>query len=75
MLWEAKLDHGFRWEYIAAVIDNGDGTWAVLSRGDYEVICLSQYSDTGEELSFHRVELGKYGIQNAVQLGKATWFS
>lgn len=70
VLWEAKLDHGFQWEYIAAVIDNGDGTWAVLSRGDYEVICLSQYSDTGEELSFHRVELGKYGIQNAVQLGE-----
>ena len=33
VLWETRLDHGFQWEDIATVIDNGDGTWAVLSQG------------------------------------------
>lgn len=40
------------------------------ARGDYDIICLSRYSDTGEELSFRRVEIGKYSIRNAVQLGE-----
>ena len=70
VLWETKLDHGYKWEHISAVIDNGDGTWAVISWGDYEVICLSQYSDTGEELSFCRTEMGTYSIRNAIRLGE-----
>lgn len=33
ILWQKQLEHGFEREYIAAVVDNGDGTWAVFSRG------------------------------------------
>ena len=32
--WQQPLDHGFQTEYIAAVLRNEDGTWAVISRGD-----------------------------------------
>jgi len=67
--WEAELDHGFHTEYVAAVLDNGDGTWAVISRGDLNDLCLSQYSDSGEELSFHKTEVGNRGIWNAAALG------
>ena len=41
VLWERRLDHGLENEYICAVLDNGDGTWAVISRGDL-YLCLSQ---------------------------------
>lgn len=69
ILWEKQMDHGFDHEYIAAVLDNGDGTWAVISRGDLKYLCLSQYSDSGEELSFHQTEVGNKGILNAARLG------
>lgn len=69
VLWEKQLEHGFKNEQIAAILDNGDGTLAVISRGDYRYLCLSQYSDCGEELSFHKTEVGNKGIWNAARLG------
>ena len=41
-LWERRLDHGFQHEYIGAVLDNGDGTLAVISRGDMEYLVSPQ---------------------------------
>lgn len=69
LLWQRQLDHGFEREYIAAVVDNGDGTWAVVSRGDYKYLCLSQYDMDGNELSNYVTEVGNYGIWNVVCLG------
>lgn len=69
ILWERQLDHGFRHEYIAAVIDNGDNTWAVISRGDNNYLCLSQYDADGNELSFRKNEVGNMGIWNTARLG------
>ncbi|WP_434309700.1 hypothetical protein [Hominifimenecus sp. rT4P-3] len=69
VLWEKQMDHGFRQEDVAAVLDNEDGTWAVISRGDLQYLCLSQYSESGEELSFQKTQVGNYGIWNAVRLG------
>lgn len=70
VLWQRQLDHGFEREYIAAVLDNGDGTWAVVSRGDFRYLCLSQYDTDGTELSFCKTEVGNKGIWNAVRLGE-----
>ena len=69
VLWKERLDHGFSYEYIAAVIDNGDGTWAVVSRGDFKYVCISQYDMKGKELSFNKTEVGNFGIWNAARLG------
>ena len=69
ILWTKKLDHGFEMETIAAVVDNGDGTWAVVSRGDVKVLCLSQFGIDGNELSVHKTEAGNYGIWNVVRFG------
>lgn len=69
VLWQRRLDHGFRRETVAAVLDNGDGTWAVLSRGDLRCLCLSQYDAEGRELAFHATEVGNRGIWNAARLG------
>ncbi|MCI9487589.1 MAG: hypothetical protein HFI64_11640 [Lachnospiraceae bacterium] len=68
VLWEREMGHGFCRESVSAILDNGDGTWAVISRGDLAYLCLSQYSDTGEELSFRKTEVGNYGIWNAARL-------
>jgi hypothetical protein len=67
--WQRRLTHGFKNEYVVSVLPNGDGTWAVISRGDLQYICLSCYDAAGKELSFHKTEMGNYGIRNAARLG------
>ena len=69
ILWKKNTDHSFSIEEIAAVLDNGDGTWEVVSRGDVTNLCLSRYDSEGNELSFHKTEVGNYGIRNVIRLG------
>lgn len=69
ILWQHELDHGFQYEYISRVVDNGDGTWAVISRGDFEYLCLSRYDTDGNELSFRKTQTGNLDIWNVVRLG------
>lgn len=69
ILWRRQLDHGFKNESISHVLDNGDGTWAVISRGDFAYLCLSRYDTDGNELSFCKNQVGNLGIWNAVRLG------
>ena len=70
IVWQRRLDHGFKNEYVASMLPNGDGTWAVISRGDLKYIGLSCYDAAGKELSFHKTEVGNYGIRNAARLGE-----
>ena len=69
IVWQRRLDHGFKDEYVGSMLSNGDGTWAVISRGDLKYVCLSCYDAAGKELSFHKTEVGNYGIRNAARLG------
>lgn len=69
LLWKRMLDHGFKNEYIASVLENDDGSLAILSRGDFEYLCLSKYSEDGKELHFQKNEVSNYGISNAVRFG------
>ena len=69
VLWQRQLNHGFQHEYVSHVLENGDGTWAVISRGDFRFLCLSQYDADGNELRVHKTEVGNRGIWNAVRLG------
>lgn len=70
LLWKKALSHGFDDEYIAEVVENGDGTCAVFSRGDLQYLVLSQYTGAGEELSTHKTQVGNQGIWNAARLGE-----
>ena len=63
--WRRLLDHGFTTEYICLVLENPDGSYAVISRGDYKYICLSQYTADGEETSFRKTLMGDYGVRDA----------
>ncbi len=71
-LWQRELHHGFESEYIHAVLDNGDGTWAVLSEGDFKYLCVTQFDIDGNELSFSKTipdEENNIDIMNAIRLG------
>lgn len=70
-LWQIELNHGFDYERIRAVLDNGDGTWAVISEGDSEYLCLSQFDINGNELSFQKTKVDGLPIWNvnAARLG------
>ena len=69
LLWTHMLGNGFEDEYIAAVLENADGSYAVISRGDWKYFCLSQYSTEGKQLHFQKTEIGNYGIWNAARFG------
>ena len=70
ILWKRGLrSHGFQEESVASILSNGDGTWAVISRGDLRYLCLSCCDADGKELSFHQTEVGNLGIRNAARLG------
>ncbi len=69
LLWKKMLSNGFRDEYIAEILENADGSYAVFSRGDLKFFCLSQYAVDGRQLQFAKTEVGNCGIWNAVSFG------
>ncbi|MBQ2916181.1 MAG: hypothetical protein IJE51_05255 [Clostridia bacterium] len=69
LLWKQALFNGFeQHEYISAVLENEDGSVAVISRGDLRYLCLNQYSADGKLLHFKKTDVGNYGIWNAARL-------
>lgn len=69
ILWEREINHGKESEVIFNVLDNGDGTWAVISRTDGNYLCISQYGIDGNEISSCITEMGMIDVSNAVRLG------
>lgn len=68
VLWKKSVDHGFEWENIASVLDNGDGSFAVISGGGPSFLCLGQYGADGKEKSFHKNDVGFLGIGVSIRL-------
>ena len=68
ILWSIPLRHSYDQEYVGAVLENGDGTIAVVSRGDFKDLCLSQYDLNGKLLGTQRCEIGNWGLTGAVRL-------
>ncbi len=76
ILWQSRLEHGFKHEYVKSVLSVGDGVWAVVSVGDFQSLCLSVFDGDGSERSFRErsfraTEMDRYGlyVKNAVPLG------
>ena len=69
LIWKHMLNNGFEDEYIGEILENADGSYAVISRGDFKYFCLSQYTSDGKETYFKKTEVGNYGIWNAARLG------
>lgn len=70
LVWQRMLENGFQRENIAAILENTDGSYAVISRGDLEYFCLSQYTAEAEEILVRKTRIGNYGIWNAIRLGE-----
>lgn len=69
ILWKKMMANGFDDEYIAEILENEDGSYTVISRGDFKYFCYSQYSAEGEKTYFKKTEIGNYGIWNVARLG------
>lgn len=69
VMWEKTLNHGFKYENIVSVIDNGDKTIAVIGRNSASTLCLSQFDDKGNQLSYKGIDVGNLGVGKAVKLG------
>ena len=69
LLWKRALINGFDSEYITAVLENDDGSYAVVSRGDLKYFCLSWCTADGKEIGSKKTEIGNYGISNVARLG------
>ena len=67
LVWKHKLENGFEDEDIAKIIENSDGSYAIISLGDYKYFCLSQYSTNGKRICHKKTEIGNYGIWNAAR--------
>lgn len=70
LLWTRRLEHDFENEYIKSVVDNGDGTWAVISWGDFGSLCLSRFDMNGNEISCEKTPIGGKDVKKAVRLGE-----
>ncbi|MBQ0010212.1 MAG: hypothetical protein KBS76_03815 [Ruminococcus sp.] len=62
ILWKRTLGHGFQQEKIASVLDNGDGTFAVISCGEDSVLCFSQWDVHGAEMCLTENDIGYFGV-------------
>ena len=69
LLWKHMLNNGFHHEAIAEILENPDGSYTVIGRGDFTYFCWSQYTSDGKEINFKKAEIGNYGIWNAARLG------
>lgn len=69
LLWQLELGDFFH-EYIAAVLENEDGTYAVFSRGNLKTLCFSRIDAQGTRLHIQQTEVGNYGIWRAARLGE-----
>lgn len=69
-LWTRRLQDSFEIVSADAVLENDDGSYAVISRGDLKYLCFYRYSRDGELLNSQRTEIGNYGIWDAARLGE-----
>lgn len=70
ILWTTRIPVIYtRTFFIADVLENPDGTIAVIGRWDFKYLCLIQYSSDGKELRRTSTDIGDYGVSHAVHLG------
>lgn len=69
LVWQRMLNNGFTNEYISAVLENEDGSYAVFSRGNFKYFTLSQYTADGELISSRTTEAENGWVRNAVLFG------
>ena len=69
VLSDQLLGNGVKWESVEAVLDNGDGTVAVLSIADWKDLCFAQMQPDGTILQFRKTGIGQARITAAIRFG------
>ena len=69
VLWKSMLDNGLVSEYIRAVVENGDGSYAVFSMGETEYVCLNQITADGKQILFKKTAVEEHNICGAARQG------
>ena len=68
IVWKTALQHSDQ-QMVATVLDNGDGSFAVIGRHYRSYLCLTILDGRGQESAFHMTRIGNYDIGNAARLG------
>ena len=69
-LWTRKLENDFqRFEHLAAVLENPNETYAVITSGDNNDLCLTQFTSWGREIHSQKIEIGNRQINIAKHFG------
>ena len=68
-LWTHSFDHGFDWDYLYRVVENGDNL-ICLGVCDNDCLFFTELDKNGNEIKFSKTKIdGIIGIKNAVKLG------
>ena len=68
VLWAKALRPRFSRESAVTVLDDGDGTFTLVTQGDGQV-CFSRYDADCNQLDTMSAPLGEYGVAAATRLG------
>lgn len=68
-VWQKSFDHGFEYEYVYSVLSNGDGTWTVISMGNFHMLCCARLDSDGNEISVKMTDVGGYHVRNSARFG------
>ncbi len=68
LVWEKRLDRGYKNDMPGAAIADGDRL-VIFGRGNFTDLTVTVYDYAGNELLFTAHEIGNYGIRQAVMLG------
>ena len=69
-LWTRKLENEFqRFEHWEAVLENPDKTYAVITSGDNNYLCLTQFTPWGMEIHSKKIEIGNRRIKMVKPFG------
>ncbi len=68
-LWTYSFDHGFDWEYVYRIVENGDDL-ICLGVGDNDSLLVTELDKNGNEINFNKAKIdGIIDVRNTVKLG------
>ena len=68
-LWKQQINDEFHTEYVTHVLENADGSYTVISRGDFKYFCFSKYTSDGEKILYKKTNIDIYGIKKVARFG------
>ncbi|MBR3716089.1 MAG: hypothetical protein IKM18_09290 [Clostridia bacterium] len=69
VLWKQQINDEFHTEFITHVLENADGSYTVISRGDFNYFCFSRYTSDGKKILYKKTNIDIYGIKKVARFG------